>query len=31
MWTYVTNDVNSEENVKTFYEKELEKTNQKII
>ena len=27
MWTYVTNDVNSEEIVKTFYKKELQKTN----
>ena len=30
-WTYVTNDLNGEEIVKTFYEKELEKTNQKEL
>ena len=28
-WTYVTNDLNGEEIIGTFYEKELEKTNQK--
>ena len=27
-WTYVTNDLNGEEIIGTFYEKELEKTNQ---
>ena len=28
-WTYVINDLNGEEIVGTFYEKELHKTNQK--
>ena len=28
---YVINDLNGEENVGTFYEKELQKTNQKRI
>ena len=28
-WTYVINDLNSEEIIGTFYEKELQKTNQK--
>ena len=28
-WTYVINDLNGEEIVGTFYEKELQKTNQK--
>ena len=28
-WTYVTNDLNGEEITGTFYEKELQKTNQK--
>ena len=28
-WTYVINDLNSEEITGTFYEKELQKTNQK--
>ena len=28
-WTYVINDLNSEENIGTFYEKELQKTNQR--
>ena len=28
-WTYVINDLNGEENIETFYEKELQKTNQK--
>ena len=28
-WTYLTNDLNGEEIVGTFYEKELQKTNQK--
>ena len=27
-WTYVVNDLNGEKNVGTFYEKELQKTNQ---
>ena len=27
-WIYVINDLNGEEIVKTFYEKELQKTNQ---
>ena len=27
-WTYVTNDLNSDEIIATFYEKELQKTNQ---
>ena len=27
-WTYVTNDVNGKEIIVTFYEKELQKTNQ---
>ena len=27
-WTYVINDLNGEETMGTFYEKELEKTNQ---
>ena len=27
-WTYVTNDLNGEEIIGTFYEKELQKTNQ---
>ena len=26
-WTYVINDFNGEKNIKTFYEKELQKTN----
>ena len=30
-WTYVINDLNGEENVGTFYEKELQKTNQKSL
>ena len=30
-WTYVINDLNGEEITGTFYEKELQKTNQKII
>ena len=29
-WTYVINDLNEEEIVGTFYENELEKTNQRI-
>ena len=29
LWTYIINDLNAEETVGTFYEKELEKTNQK--
>ena len=28
-WTYVINDLHSEKIIGTFYEKELEKTNQK--
>ena len=28
-WTYVISDLNGEEVVATFYEKELQKTNQK--
>ena len=28
-WTYVTNDINGEEIVRTFDKKELQKTNQK--
>ena len=28
LWTYVINDLNSEEITGTFYEKELQKTNQ---
>ena len=28
-WTYVINDLNGEEIIGTFYEKELQKTNQK--
>ena len=28
-WTFVINDLNSEEIIGTFYEKELQKTNQK--
>ena len=30
-WTYVINDLNGEEIIGTFYEKELQKTNQKKI
>ena len=30
-WTYVTNDLNGEEIIGTFYEKELQKTNQKEL
>ena len=29
LWTYVISDLNGEEIVETFYEKELQKTNQK--
>ena len=29
LWTYVINDLNGEEIIGTFYEKELQKTNQK--
>ena len=29
LWTYVISDVNREEIVATFYDKELQKTNQK--
>ena len=28
-WTYVINDLNGEEIIRTFYEKDLQKTNQK--
>ena len=28
-WTYVTNDLNEQKTVETFYENELQKTNQK--
>ena len=28
-WTYIINDLNGEEIIGTFYEKELQKTNQK--
>ena len=28
LWTYVINDLNDEEIIETFYEKELRKTNQ---
>ena len=28
-WTYIINDLNGKEIVRTFYEKELQKTNQK--
>ena len=28
-WTYIINDLNGEEVIGTFYEKELQKTNQK--
>ena len=27
-WTYIINDFNGEESIGTFYEKELQKTNQ---
>ena len=30
-WTYVISDLNREEIVQTFYEKELQKTNQKEV
>ena len=30
-WTYVTSDLNGEEITGTFYEKELQKTNQKEV
>ena len=30
-WTYVINDINSEEIIGTFYEKELHKTNQEEL
>ena len=30
-WTYVINDLNGEEIIGTFYEKELQKTNQEEI
>ena len=28
-WTYVTSDLKREETIRTFYEKKLQKTNQK--
>ena len=28
-WTYVINDLNGEEMIRTFYENELQKTNQR--
>ena len=28
LWTYFINDLNGEENIGTFYEKELQKTSQ---
>ena len=28
LWTYLTNDLNSEKTVRTFCEKELQKSNQ---
>ena len=31
LWTYFISDLNEEENVGTFYKKELQKTNQKKI
>ena len=30
-WTYAISDLNGEKNIKTFYEKELQKTNQKKL
>ena len=30
-WTYVINDLNGKEIIETFYEKELQKTNQKNL
>ena len=30
-WTYVIKDLNGEETIRTFYEKELQKTNQKNL
>ena len=30
-WTYVINDLNGEEIIRTFYEKEVQKTNQKNL
>ena len=30
-WTYVINDINGEEIIGTFYEKELQNTNQKNL
>ena len=30
-WTYVNNDLNGEEIIGTFYEKELQKTNQEEL
>ena len=31
LWTYIINDLNDEEIIGTFYEKELQKTNQKEV
>ena len=30
-WTYVINDLIDEEIIETFYEKELQKTNQQVL
>ena len=30
-WTYIINDLNNEEIIESFYEKELQKTNQKVF
>ena len=30
-WTYIINDLNNEEIIESFYEKELQKTNQKVL
>ena len=30
-WTYLIEDLNSKENIGTFYEKQLQKTNQKVF
>ena len=30
-WTYIISDLKAEEIAETFYEKELQKTNQKIV
>ena len=31
LWTYIINDVNGEDIIGTFYEKELQKTNQQRL